>query len=109
MTILSFPHWVIAGGGTPHSRQCRASDRSAAPVEATQGGLLQFQLRRLISEILADPALDPDMYFSLIEHLAESPGHPEQALLAHLRDVQDPADLPPYNARRKPPMLPAEP
>lgn len=84
-------------------------DHSVPPVQAAQGGLLQFQLRRLISQILADPDLDPDMHFSLIEHLAQSPGHPEHALLAHLRDVQDPADLPPYKARRKPAVPPGEP
>ena len=32
---------------------------------------------------------------SLLGRLAANPGHPEQALLAHLGDVQDPEDLPP--------------
>ena len=75
-------------------------DQSAqpAPVETSQGGLLQFQLTRLINEILADPDLDPEMYVSLLEHLGENPGHPELALLAHLRDVQNPDDLPPCKA-----------
>ena len=80
-----------------------------APVETSQGGLLQFQLTRLINEILADQDLDPEMYVSLLGHLAENPGHPELALLAHLRDVQNPDDLPPYKAHRKPPIPPAEP
>jgi hypothetical protein len=79
-----------------------------APVETSQGGLLQFQLKRLINEILADQDLDPEMYVSLIGHLAENPGHPELALLAHLRDVQKPDDLPPYKAHRKPGIPPAE-
>jgi hypothetical protein len=49
------------------------------------------------------------MYVSLLGHLAENPGHPELALLAHLSDVQDPDDLPPYKAHRKPAIPPAEP
>lgn len=68
------------------------------PVETSQGGLLQFQLTRLINEILADPDLDPEMHGSLLEHLAENPGRPELALLAHLRDVQNADDLPPCRA-----------
>jgi hypothetical protein len=38
------------------------------------------------------------MHGSLLEHLAENPGRPELALLAHLRDVQNPDDLPPCRA-----------
>jgi hypothetical protein len=74
--------------------------QSLPPDEAGQGGLLQFQLRRLISGILTDPALDPDMYVSLLGHLAKNPGRPEQALLAHLRDVQSADDLSPWKTRK---------
>jgi hypothetical protein len=49
------------------------------------------------------------MDFSLLELLAQNPGHPELALLAHLRNVPNPADLPPYKAHRKPAIPPAEP
>ena len=57
--------------------------------------LLQFQLPLLIGEILADPGLDPDMCASLLRHLSAHPGRPEVALLAHLREVLDPHELPP--------------
>lgn len=66
------------------------------------GLLLGFQLKRLVGEILADPDLNPDIFVSLLGRLAANPGHPEQALLAHLGDVQDPEDLPPYKVRKKP-------
>lgn len=70
------------------------------PHGAATGGLLQFQLRRLIDEILADPDLDPGVFDSLVRQLAEHPGNPEQALLAHLGAVQDSDDLPPFKACR---------
>ena len=73
-------------------------DKSAGTAYDASGGLLWFQLRRLISEILADRDLEPDMYISLVGHLAENVGNPEGALLAHLRAVQDRDDLPPFNA-----------
>ncbi|MEN8583174.1 hypothetical protein B1A87_013000 [Arthrobacter sp. KBS0703] len=65
-----------------------------APAPAPCGGLLQFQLNRLIADLLAQPDLDPDTRVSLLVHLVERPGRPEQALVAHLRDIQDPEDLP---------------
>jgi hypothetical protein len=109
MTILEFPS---LGGRRqrpvpPHALPGGA--HPARPVGPAQDGLQRFQLRQLINEMLADPDLDPGIYFSLLEHLAENPGHPEQALLAHLRDVQDAADLPPYKSHSKPAMPPAEP
>ncbi|MFE4542237.1 hypothetical protein [Arthrobacter sp. NPDC056727] len=58
--------------------------------------LLQFQLECVIDELLALPDLDPDARDSLLDHLAVNPGRPDLALLAHIRDVQDPAELPPY-------------
>jgi hypothetical protein len=83
----------------PSAAQTPAPDAPSATP--TRGGPLQFQLKRLIGEILAEPDLDPDMGASLLHHLAGHPGHPERALLAHLRDVQDPEDLPPSRASRK--------
>jgi hypothetical protein len=61
-----------------------------------QAGLLQLQLKCLICDVLADPAVDPGLRLSLLSCLANTPGYPEQALLIHLRRVQDPEELPPY-------------
>lgn len=71
----------------------------ASPARPAVGNLLQFQLRLLVGEILADPGLDPDMHASLLRHLSVHPGRPEAALLAHLREVIDPGELPPFTGR----------
>lgn len=76
----------------------------ASPGPAGPGGLLQFQLKQLIGAILAQQDLDPGIRRALLEHLSQNPGHPERALLAHLHDIQDPKDLPPFKAGRKPTM-----
>ena len=70
----------------------------AADAPSPPGALLRFQLNRLIDEVLVQPGLDPDTRISLQVHAAESPGRPAHALLAHLRDILDPEDLPPYKA-----------
>jgi hypothetical protein len=44
---------------------------------------------RLIGEILGDENLDPTTRLSLLRHISEHPGHPEQAMLAHLHEIQD--------------------
>jgi hypothetical protein len=75
----------------------------ALPDPAGPGGLLQFQLKQLIHGILAQQNLDSGIRLALLRHLSQNPGQPGQALLAHLRDVQDPEDLPPFK-RRKPTM-----
>jgi hypothetical protein len=67
-----------------------------------RGSLLQFQLRRLIEEILAQTDLAPNMRASLLRHWEGYPENPGQALLAHLHDVLAPDDLPPCRAQRKP-------
>lgn len=82
----------------------RAPAKSAPSAQAEPGSLLQFQLQRLIGRILAQRDLDADVRVSLLRHVAEYPEHPEQALLTHLRDVQDQQDLPPFKASRKPRM-----
>ncbi|MFE4834616.1 hypothetical protein ACFRAU_08035 [Arthrobacter sp. NPDC056691] len=64
--------------------------------------LLQFQLKRLIDDLLAQPDLDVETRIGLLVHVAENPGRPEHALLAHLRDLLDAEDLPPYEACRRP-------
>lgn len=74
-------------GGQPH-----VAGASSARPEV--GNLLLFQLRLLVGEILADPGLDPGVHASLFRHLSVHPGRPEVALLAHLREVLDPRELP---------------
>ncbi|MDQ0620009.1 hypothetical protein [Arthrobacter globiformis] len=56
---------------------------------APQGGILQRQLMRLIGEILGDEGLRSDLRLSLLRHISEHRGHPEQAMLAHLHEIQD--------------------
>jgi hypothetical protein len=83
--------------GSPDGRPPVAGTSSVPPAA---GGLLRFQLRLLISEILADQDLHPDMQSSLLRHLAGHPGRPEVALLAHLREVLDPDELAPFTGSR---------
>lgn len=59
------------------------------PQRAPQGGILQRQLMRLIGEILGDENLNSDVRLRLLRHISEHPGHPEQAMLAHLHEIQD--------------------
>ncbi|MBT2547074.1 hypothetical protein [Arthrobacter sp. ISL-65] len=77
---------------------------AGAGSTAGPGGLLQFQLTQLIGGILAQQDLDPGIRLALLRHLSQNPGHPEQALLAHLHDVQAPEDLPPFKDCQKPTM-----
>jgi hypothetical protein len=58
--------------------------------------LLQSRLRRLIGDILTDPDLAPGLRSSLFRQLVKNPEHPELALLAHLQESQDPAELPSF-------------
>jgi hypothetical protein len=44
---------------------------------------------RLIGEILGDENLDSATRLSLLRHISEHPGRPEQAMLAHLHEIQD--------------------
>jgi hypothetical protein len=50
---------------------------------------MQRQLMRLIGEILGDEGLNPETRMSLLRHISEHPGHPEQAMLAHLHETQN--------------------
>lgn len=99
----------VSGGHRRKSSECRVEPPGEAqimagqqPVSAVQaadrGGLLRFQLQRLVDEILADPDLDRGVRLCLLAHMNENPGNPDVALLHHLRDVQDPEDLPPFRA-----------
>jgi hypothetical protein len=67
-----------------------AAAPSAPPVH---GGLLQFQLRRLIAEILAQADLEPHIRASLLRNTALNPENPGLALLDHLHDVHTPDNL----------------
>jgi hypothetical protein len=96
MTLLELPPMT-----KPHRKRAAPSERhlpaaDTLPARSMQGGLLQFQLKRLIGELLVQGDLNPDTRASLLRHLAINPDHPELVLLAHLRDIQDPNDLPPY-------------
>jgi hypothetical protein len=95
------PRLTTSGSAAPPAMADPA--QPASPGQAGPGELLQFQLKQLIRGILAQQDLDPGIRLALLRHLSQNPGHPEQALLAHLRDVQDPEDLPPFK-RRKPTM-----
>jgi hypothetical protein len=44
---------------------------------------------RLIGEILGDEGLKPEVRMQLLRHISEHPGHPEQAMLAHLHEIQE--------------------
>lgn len=59
------------------------------PDRASHGGILQRQLMRLIGEILGDESLNSEVRLRLLRHIAEHPGHPEQAMLAHLHEIRD--------------------
>ena len=76
-----------AAGGPAVPDPAWVSHRPAQ--RAPQGGILQRQLMRLIGEILGDEGLRSDLRLSLLRHVAEHPGHPEQAMLAHLHEIQD--------------------
>jgi hypothetical protein len=44
---------------------------------------------RLIGEILGDESLNSEVRLRLLRHISEHPGHPEQAMLAHLQEIRD--------------------
>jgi hypothetical protein len=76
-----------AGGPAAVPDTAQAGQR---PAQRTpQGGILQRQLMRLIGEILGDEGLNPEIRLSLLRHISEHPGHPEQAMLAHLHEIQE--------------------
>jgi hypothetical protein len=98
------PHSELRPTADHHQRHPAEAAQPASPGQAGAGELMQFQLKQLIRGILAQQDLDPGIRMALLGHLSQNPGHPEQALLAHLREVQDPKDLPPFKARREPTM-----
>ena len=51
---------------------------------------LRRQVLDIIVDVLSATATCPDARVSLLHHLADNPGNPEMALLAHLRDRYDP-------------------
>jgi hypothetical protein len=56
------------------------------PVWAAR--MLRRQVLGIISEVLGGAATDPQVRLGLLRHMAENPGCPERALLAHLHDRQ---------------------
>jgi hypothetical protein len=88
--------------GPTNSAEVAAPVQPSSPEPGVPGPLLQFQLNQLIGRILAQQDLDPGVRLALLRHLSRNPGRPERALLAHLRDVQEPEDLPPFKDCRKP-------
>lgn len=95
---------ATTGGPGQHTAATGRPQVPAGPdvPPAAREGLLEFQLNRLIGEILAQPGLDPDTRTSLLDHLARNPGQPGQALLAHLNGIHDPDDLPLFKPRERP-------
>lgn len=91
MTILEL---CLLGNSEQAPQAAMPVPDQPVPPATAPDGLLRFQLGRLMRDIVADPDLDPDIYLSLIGHLAVNPGRPERALLAHLCDVLDAEDLP---------------
>ncbi|WP_314194903.1 hypothetical protein [uncultured Arthrobacter sp.] len=78
---------AAAGGPAAVPNTAWAGQR---PAQRTpQGGILQRQLMRLIGEILGDEGLNSEIRLSLLRHISEHPGHPEQAMLAHLHEIQE--------------------
>jgi hypothetical protein len=63
------------------------ADRKPA-LEASGGGIIRRQVLRLIREVLAEPDIEEEARSGLLRHLAQHPGDPELALLAHLSDWQ---------------------
>ncbi|MDQ1596029.1 MAG: hypothetical protein QOH40_2585 [Arthrobacter pascens] len=64
---------------------------TAAPGQLACVQLGNPELRRQIVDIILDVLSDeeparPEVRARLLQHLAENPGHPERALLDHLRD-----------------------
>jgi hypothetical protein len=59
-------------------------------VTSQSGGwIIRRQVQCLISEVLGATGVDEEARLGLLRHLAEHPGNPEGALLAHLNDWQD--------------------
>jgi hypothetical protein len=57
-------------------------------LEASGGGIIHRHVLRLIRQVLADPDIKGEARSGLLRQLAEHPGDPELALLAHLSDWQ---------------------
>ncbi|MFJ5697669.1 hypothetical protein [Arthrobacter sp. NPDC093139] len=64
---------------------------TAGPEQFSYVRLGNPELRRQIVDIILDVLSDeeparPEVRARMLQHLAENPGHPERALLDHLRD-----------------------
>jgi hypothetical protein len=68
--------------------------RPIADPAAENESVLRRQAQSLILGIISDPDTGSDARISLVRHLKSYPGNPVQALLAHIRDRQDPPGMP---------------
>jgi hypothetical protein len=57
--------------------------------------MLRRQVLGIISEVLGGSVTDPLVRLGLLQRMAENPGCPERALLAHLYDRQAQEEPPP--------------
>lgn len=55
-------------------------------THSSDDSTLRSQVLDVIVDVLSATATCPDARVSLLQHLAENPGNPEMALLAHLHD-----------------------
>jgi hypothetical protein len=73
-------------------------DTSQIPSPQDPPGWAAEMLRRqvwgIISEVLGESATQPQVRLGLLRHIAENPGCPERALLAHLHDRRGQEDPP---------------
>lgn len=88
------PARQVAGGpaafpAPPGTDRPAEATGNRPPRRAPQGGIMHRQLMRLMGEILGDEGLNSEIRLALLRHISEHPGHPEQAMLAHLREIQD--------------------
>jgi hypothetical protein len=75
----------------PHESSGLQDWETAVPEPLACVQLGNPELRRQIVDIILDVLSDaepvrPEVRASMLQHLAENPGHPERALLDHLRD-----------------------
>jgi hypothetical protein len=55
-------------------------------TQSSDGSTLRRQVLDVIVDVLSATATCPDARINLLQHLADNPGNPEMALLAHLSD-----------------------
>jgi hypothetical protein len=61
-------------------------------THSSDDSTLRGQVLDVIVDVLSAAATCPDARINLLQHLAENPGNPEMALLAHLNDRHEADD-----------------